>query len=286
MADAIRAAAIPIRPAWADSDPRWRRRVLAGIWVLVFLPLMDLLAALRWDSRIPVPAIFDFRGSVRTLNHTFLSVGDVYPTLVFFIGMVLLFAKERGRRRSRWDWTRRWGVLGSCVVLLLSASQTLFLAALVLAGIAAVCLGMPIEYQPALTPIFVHLSSSYLLFSPYPSYGSSLTLSAFSSSLILLACAPLFDALRSAGSKRAAAILLAPLAVFSVAYLAQLARLWFDPGGLGAAEVLRYGLYFAPKVLVSILPQVQWAPAFGSTTDWGPGFLELGKWCVILTIAI
>ena len=39
VAESRRLAAIPLRPAWRDSDPRWRRRILAGAWVLVLLPL-------------------------------------------------------------------------------------------------------------------------------------------------------------------------------------------------------------------------------------------------------
>ena len=27
--------ALPLRPDWADSDPAWRRRIVAGLWVLL-----------------------------------------------------------------------------------------------------------------------------------------------------------------------------------------------------------------------------------------------------------
>src|SRR6476619_8383546 len=64
VAEARRVAAIPRRPAWRESDPRWRRRMLAGAWVLVFLPLMDTLMASGWASKIPVPTVFDYRGTV------------------------------------------------------------------------------------------------------------------------------------------------------------------------------------------------------------------------------
>src|SRR5258708_39251522 len=90
----------------------------------------------------------------------------VYPLLVFCIGVVLLFSKERGRRGDRLDWTRRWGVLCSYVVLLLSAAQVLFIAALVLAGVTALFLSMPLKYQPPVTPLFVQLSTAY------PRYGA------------------------------------------------------------------------------------------------------------------
>src|SRR5258708_31762921 len=70
VAESRRLAAIPRRPAWRDSDPRWRRRLLAGTWVLVLLPLMNALHAFEWDSTLPVPALFEFRGAVRTLDET------------------------------------------------------------------------------------------------------------------------------------------------------------------------------------------------------------------------
>src|SRR5258707_3351024 len=47
VAESRRLAANPRRPAWRDSDPRWRRRMLAGVWILVLVPLMDLLTTLN-----------------------------------------------------------------------------------------------------------------------------------------------------------------------------------------------------------------------------------------------
>src|SRR5438874_6060578 len=48
VAESRRVALIARRPAWRESDARWRRRVLAGAWLLVFLPLMDVLKAFEW----------------------------------------------------------------------------------------------------------------------------------------------------------------------------------------------------------------------------------------------
>src|SRR3954469_9898860 len=70
VTEARRLAAIPLRPAWRDSDPRWRRRMLAGMWILVLLPLMDALKAFGWASRLPGPTVLDYRGTVRTLDET------------------------------------------------------------------------------------------------------------------------------------------------------------------------------------------------------------------------
>ena len=47
VAESRRLAAVPRRPAWRDCDPRWRRRVLAGVWLLALLPLMQVLKALK-----------------------------------------------------------------------------------------------------------------------------------------------------------------------------------------------------------------------------------------------
>ena len=160
VAESQRLAAIPLRPAWRDSDPRWRRRLIAGAWLLVFLPLMDLLEIFRWVSRVPVPTIFNSRGALHTLNETYLYHTGVYRPLVFCMGVVLLFSKERGRRRDRFDWTRRWGVLCTYVTMLLSAVPMLFISALVLVGVSALFQSMPLKYQPRVTPLFLSVSTT------------------------------------------------------------------------------------------------------------------------------
>jgi hypothetical protein len=146
----------------------------------------------------------------------------------------------------------------------------LFIASLVMAGIAALFYGMPLEYQPAVTPLFVHLSTSYLLYGAHPMYGAGLVVVAFSSITVLLACFPLFDALRSSGSKRMAVILLSPLVLFSLVYLAYVGRycLWVF-GAPGAEDVFQYSTYFNPASLV------------GSTVS-----VESVKWCIVLVIAV
>src|SRR5687767_6584046 len=137
VAESRRLAAIPRRPAWRDSDPRWRRRILAGVWLLVLVPLADALKLSGWASSIPVPSLFDSRVAVRTLDETLLCDRLVYRPLIFCIGVVLLFAKEQGRRPRPLDWTRRWGVICSYVVALISTAIFLLIAALVFVGIVA-----------------------------------------------------------------------------------------------------------------------------------------------------
>src|SRR5580700_12346543 len=70
-------AKVPRRPAWKDSDPRWRRRMLAGVWVLVLVPLMDGLQKTGWASLLRVPTLLHY-GPV-TLDDTELCTGGVYP---------------------------------------------------------------------------------------------------------------------------------------------------------------------------------------------------------------
>jgi hypothetical protein len=285
VAEARRLAAIPRRPAWGESDPRWRRRVLAGAWILVLLPLMSALQAFGWASSVPVPAVFDFRGTVRTLDDTLLCFMGVYEPLVFCIGVALLFSKERGRRPSRLDWTRRWGVMCSYVVLLLSAVQVLFIAALVLAGVSALFFTIPPKYQPGVTQFFVNASTAYLRYGPYPGEASVVVLVGFSSIAILLACVPLFDALRSGGPKRLAAILLAPLALFSLMHLAQIGRYWLGDSSVTSADVYSLAVYFRPEVPVRHFAGVPtYSNASGSVLD--VFVVEAAKWGVVLAIAV
>ena len=285
VAESRRLAAIPRRPPWRDSDPRWRRRILAGVWLLVFLPLMDVLRVYGWASRVPVPSLFDARIAPGTLNDTLLCDNlGVYRPLVFCIGVVLLFAKERGRRRSRLDWTRRWGVLCSYVVLLLSAAQILFIGALVMVGIAALLQSMPLKTQPWVTELFVDVSAACLYYGPHPREAAAVVLTAFSSVAILLACVPLFDALRSTGPKYFGAVLLTPLALSSLMHLTQAARYGIDYPTPASTDVFRYGVYFWPEGLLASIAGV---PVWGVwEPELGPALIEAAKWCTVLAIAV
>jgi hypothetical protein len=260
--------------------------MLAGACILVLVPLMDLLQKLEWASKVPVPAIFDYRGTVRTLDDTLLSFWGVYQPLVFCIGVVLLFSRERGRRPDRLDWTRRWGVGCSYVSLLLAATPVLFISALVLAGVAALCLSMPLKYQPGVTPLFVNLSVAYLRYGPYPTAMSGVVLVAFSSIAVLLSCIPLFDALRSSGPKRLAAILLAPLAFFALMHLAQVGRYCLTYSiSTSSDDIFHYQVYFWPALLVGNsagYPSRLNVSGSALFAFW----VEAAKWCIVLAIAV
>jgi len=267
--------------------------MVAGTWFLVLLPLMQALQAFEWTSNLHVPNVFRFPGALR-LNETLLSHQSVYESLVFCTGVVLLFSKERARRRGRLDWTRRWGVICSYAVFLLSATQVFFIWALVLVGIAAVFQSMPLKYQPAVTRAFVEVSSRYLRYGAYPSNMSGVVLVAFSAIAMLLACVPLFDALRSTGPNRpqrpdrpkhVAAIVVAPLALFALIHLAHAGRYCLGISRLTPTDVFLLGTYFRPQLLVG--PIADYSKGGGmSGSAFTALLMEAVKWCVVLAIAV
>jgi hypothetical protein len=258
--------------------------MLAGVWVLLLLPLMDVLKALGWASNISVPTVVH-RWGILTLDETLVSLSDVYQPLIFCIGIVLLFSNERERRRGPLDWTRRWGVLCSYVVLLLSAAPVLFIISLVMVGISALFMSMPLRYQPGVTPLFIDVSTAYLRYGPQPKNFAGVVVVAFSSIAILLACVPLFDALRSSGPKRFALILLAPLALFSLMHLGQVGEYCLTYSRATSADVFLYRAYFWPQPLVN---QFAYFPMFHfvSASALGDFVVEATKWCIVLAIAI
>jgi hypothetical protein len=264
--------------------------MLAGVWVLVLLPLMDVLMTFGWASRIPVPTVIDYRGAVRTLDETLISWTGLYKSSVFCIGVVLLFSKERGRRRSALDWTRRWGVICSYVVALLAAASSLVLPALVLAGIAAVFLSMPLKYQPPATQWCVEVSYVCLRYGPYPKNISVAVLAAFSSITILLACVSLLGALRSSGPKILARILLIPLALFAVMHVGQAGWFCLRLPGVTETDLHYLGTYFRPDFLVRYIAASS-APQ-GVRGIWTMSIsvnefaVEVLKWCIVLAIAV
>jgi hypothetical protein len=284
VAESRRLATMPRRPAWRESDPRWRRRMLAGAWILVLLPLMDLMEKFGWASSVPVPAIFHFPESGCTLADTFLCGVPVYQLLLFCMGVVLLSSKERGRRSSKLDWTGRWGIICSYLTLLLGAAPIFFISALVLVGIAAVFMSMPLKYQPGVTKFFVAVGAAYLRYGPQPKNISVAVRLAFSSVTILLACVPLYDALRSSGPKRFAAALLAPLALFSLIRIAQAVYSVgpFIPNGV---NLYHYELYFRTGSLAEAIGALA-TGAHVPGSLLGDFFVEIAKWCIVLAIAV
>jgi hypothetical protein len=245
---------------------------------------MDVLTTFGWASAVPVPRVLDARAAVNTLDETLFCSPGVYLPSVFCAGVVLLFANERGRRPGRLDWTRRWGILSTYVVFLLSAAQFLFLVALVMTGIAALAQSIALKYQPAATPLLVRVSTTYLYYGPCPMERAAAVRAAFSSAAVLLACVPLLGALRSSGPKRLAVVLVAPLALCALAYLVQAGRY-----GLGFARTNPWdttlpGGFFWPTPLVGRVANAFGFHEFAATP--GVVFVEAVKWCTVLAIAM
>jgi hypothetical protein len=278
---AIELAAVPVRPAWHDSDPRWHRRMLAGAWVLVLVPLVAALQAFGLASRVPVPVPYDFQGAVQTLEESFVTW--VYPYLVFCIGVVLFFSKERYRRRHRLDWTRRWGVMMSYGVLLLGVPGYAFFVSLVLIGITALFQSLPFANQPAVTELLGQLGSGYIYYGPHGSETVNVTLAVFSACAVLLACVPIYNALRSSGPKALALVMLAPLALIAMWYIGA-AAIWALPLPLDRSPPPPM-FFFEPHLLLAGLTDLE------SGIRGRIWFLlslarEAAKWLVFLGVAI
>ena len=285
VADARRHNAIPARPAWRDSDPRWRRRMIAGTWLLTAVPLLMALDKFGWIQSIPVPTFALFKSGVRSLNDTFLL--ESYVSLVFCMGSVLLFSKERGRRPSKFDWTRRWGVILSYVLLLLCATRNALLIGLQLTGLAALLHSLPLREQPALTE-WVATIAIYLNF-----YGPSMDVPvwivqlACAATVVLFACVQLHRALRSSGRKTLAGLLVAVLGVAAlVEFVYPVLYLLDRPANISLIDLLYYnGLYFWPELLTS-------RKMYGHLNLSSDPFLntifvgEVIKWAAIFTVAL
>ena len=111
-----------------------------------------------------------------------------------------------------------------------------------------------------------------------------------SSVAVLLACVPLYDALRSSGPKRFAAILLAPLALFALMHLLQAGRywlatrFWIGMQGLTPADLYLYSVYFSPAMLLS--PIAGLPPGLGVSASPVAVVVEAVKWCAVLAVAV
>ncbi len=278
---AIELAAIPIRPAWRNSDPRWRRRMIAGAWfIALVLPLLATLNRLGLAERITIPAP-QIVGPV-TLAENLATDLWIYSSLVFCIGMVLFFAKERYRRRNRLDWTRRWGVFLSYIVLLLSMIFHGTIVALVGVGLGALFMSLPHENQPVFTGLLMELSGTYLRYVPDGASEASLpALAAFSAALVLLACAPIFTALRSTGRKLAAVLPVVPLAMAAIWRIAEAVHYHFFTAPAGDPPP---PFFFQPDLLVRGVSGIASTGVFRRI----PLYLvrELFMWLPFLVVAI
>lgn len=276
---AVELAAIPVRPAWRDSDPRWRRRMVAGAWVMVLVPLVDVLQRSGLAARLRVPAMFEYGSNARPLEHSFVTM--VYTYLAFCIGVVLFFSKERYRRRNPLDWTRRWGVIVSYAVFLLGVPLHALVSALVMVGIAASFMSLPFENQPAVTGLVKEVGAGYLLYGPHDSEAVYATVTAFSACAILLACVPIYDALRCSASRVWALVLLAPLAVISVWQIAGAVHWYLNYPLATDAELPAF--FFEPGSLLPGLAELKSGFSWQRLLSF---MTEAVKWLIFLGVAI
>ena len=228
VTESKRIAAIPIRPAWRDSDPRWRRRVLFGIWILVLLQVLLWFEWNGWFSHIPVPSIWPGYVEFDSLDDTLATWYWAAP--VFCIGVVLLFAKERNRRRNRLEWTQRMGVFLTYCVALLVFVPTAFIFSLVAIGFAALFHTLPMEDQPAFTELMVTISAAFIGSGLHPTDASDVALPAFSAAVVILGCRTLYLAIISSGSRGLAITVIAPLMLVASVYILATPLFWLRSG--------------------------------------------------------
>jgi hypothetical protein len=285
VAESRRMAAMPRRPAWQESDPRWRRRMVAGVWILALLPLWDAVRLAESISNLPIPNVLGLHTPL-VLSESFLSDMSSYLYVMFCIGVVLLFSKERGRRPGRLEWTRRWGVLCTYVVFLLNVVRVLSLYAIILAVIYRTLMSIPPRYQPEETQLFARVCSACFHYVPLAPDSLGAVIVAFSSVVVLLACVPLFDAMCSCGSKRLAIALLSPLAAFALVDLCQFGKFCLGLTVRSRVEFILVPTYFRPYLLVEGPAQFGGVHWFTWESPTGEFAAEAVKWCSVLAIAI
>lgn len=134
VAESMRVAAIPLRPAWGDSDPRWRTAMLLGLWGITLIPLPYLVVAIAQPTgRFGPYGFYDFLDEYWSGRLVELMWGH----LTVPIGLALLFYRER---RVRPDWivpTRRWGARAAAVTYVTALLDLSFVLLLVGMGIKA-----------------------------------------------------------------------------------------------------------------------------------------------------
>ena len=134
VAEAERVAALPLAPAWRESDPAWRWRVVLGVWAIALIPVPGLVHTLAPPSE--AYGAYGLRDFMEDwYARQFVSM--VWPSFVLPVGLALVFARERGTRPRRMDRVRKWGVGLAWLVLALDVVSWSGVTGLVIAGIDA-----------------------------------------------------------------------------------------------------------------------------------------------------
>lgn len=293
VAESRRLAALSRRPVWRDCDPRWRRRLLTGVWLLVLLPVVQLMSALKMLAEVPVPSLLPKIVGIHNLGDTLFAEAGIDGSVAFCLGVAFILSKESGRLSRTSDWARRWGVFGCYVVMTLSFLFVLRLASFIAVSSAAMLLSIPPKYQPGITPLFANCSANYMKYGPDPDQSAAEVCTAMSAVLMLLACVALFRALWSCIPRLLAAILVTPLVLLSLANVALVlssriaAYFLLDLPKWMNGDAFARSIYFSPGTLVAaVTGRPSFSLLLNSEDHRFPVSAEAVKWIVVFGIAI
>lgn len=297
VAESARVAALPERPEWTHSDQRWRWRVVAGLWVLVLLiPLPAVLTAVLPPSEPFGPYTF-----TDAFRYWYLEsyAPMIWAPVVFCMGMVLIFSRERGTRPRRLDRVRRWGGISAWVLLPVTALAVSGITLLVIAGIRN-------QVGPPGDPAFAAFARRFSV--TWSDWGF-IAMQFLSAGLVLMMGLVLYDALVRCGSKGLARLMVGvglPLVALQVVF-----TIFYAAGAAWAEDIIQWEGFFHPYPLAN--GAIEWyyravglgggayiyagyyaevtpLPAAGDIRGWvyyGLGFpLELIKFLLLLAIAV
>jgi hypothetical protein len=146
-------------------------------------------------------------------------------------------------------------------------------------GIAALFITMRLDDQPSQTTMFIKISTGYIYYGAHQSRLQEASLVVFSGILVLLACVPLYDALRASISKVLAAILLAPLAFASLLQMFYATAYLSSAANVSSPKAGHYVFYFDLDTLLRgfVFPGGSFSFDF---------LIESAKWCAIVLIVL
>ena len=288
VAESIRLAALPLRPAWRDSDRRWRRRVLAGLWALVLMPLPYAVKFVVPDRPFGEP---NWLADVSEAFRDSFAI-HIWALVVTPIGLALLFQHERLERpRPSLRRLRLAGVAGCWGLIPLAIVSFAGVTLLVLSGIWALL--SPVDKQKYV-PLALGVANGW----SERAYFAGMALGV---GIAVLAGIVLADALRRAGSRQTRAILIwvggSLLAVQAAMVLAAAldlgdARNWVYFELLFSPIYLTEGWRWLLAALLGTANDHLYLQAEPPETveDWIALFaqfpLELAKWLLILAVAL
>jgi hypothetical protein len=297
VAESMRVAALPDRPEWSRSDKRWRWRVVAGLWVLALLiPLPTVLTAV-----LPPPEPFGPYTFTDAFRYWYLEsyAPMIWAPVVFCMGLVLIFSRERGTRPRRLDRVRRWGRTGSWLLLPVTLLAVSGITLLVISGIRNQI------NQPLGDPAFAAFARRFAM--TWSEWGF-IAMQWLSSGLVVLMGLVLRDALIRCGSQGLARLMVAvglPLVA-----LPAVVAVFYAAGAAWAEDILQWEPFFQPHLLAQgavdwyyrgfgltdrpsphgYYEQIASLPAAADVRGWvsyALGFpLELIKFLLLLAIAV